>query len=58
MQLNGDRNIKNVYVADGRKLKTEAKQGNEFLKEGTKTYNGNLVFEFKATHHLVHSYKV
>jgi RHS repeat-associated protein len=41
----GGRGIKNVYAADGRKLKSEAKQGSEYIKEGTKTYSGNLVFD-------------
>jgi RHS repeat-associated protein len=45
VQLLGGRGIKNVYAADGRKLKSEAKQGSEYLKEGTKTYSGNLVFD-------------
>jgi hypothetical protein len=36
----GERGIKNVYAADGRKLKSEAKQGSEYIKEGTKTYSG------------------
>jgi RHS repeat-associated protein len=45
VQLLGGRGIKNMYAADGRKLKTEAKQGNEYVKEGTKTYSGNLVFD-------------
>jgi RHS repeat-associated protein len=43
--LLGGRGIKNVYAADGRKLKSEAKQGSEYIKEGTKTYSGNLVFD-------------
>jgi RHS repeat-associated protein len=45
VQLLGSRGIKNMYAADGRKLKTEAKQGSEYIKEGTKTYSGNLVFD-------------
>jgi hypothetical protein len=45
VQLLGSRGIKNVYAADGRKLKSEAKQGSEYIKEGTKTYCGNLVFD-------------
>jgi RHS repeat-associated protein len=45
VQLLGGRGIKNVYAADGRKLKSEAKQGSEYIKEGTKTYSGNLVFD-------------
>jgi hypothetical protein len=45
VQLLGGRGIKNVYAADGRKLKSEAKQGSEYIKEGTKTYCGNLVFD-------------
>ncbi|MDR0715110.1 MAG: hypothetical protein LBF89_12790 [Bacteroidales bacterium] len=45
VQLLGVRGIKNIYAADGRKLKSEAKQGNEYIKEGTKTYSGNLVFD-------------
>jgi RHS repeat-associated protein len=45
VQLLGGRGIKNVYTADGRKLKSEAKQGSEYIKEGTKTYSGNLVFD-------------
>jgi RHS repeat-associated protein len=45
VQLLGGRGIKNVYAADERKLKSEAKQGNEYIKEGTKTYSGNLVFD-------------
>jgi RHS repeat-associated protein len=45
VQLLGGRGIKNVYAADGRKLKSEAKQGNEYIKEGTKTYSNNLVFD-------------
>jgi hypothetical protein len=45
VQLLGGRGIKNIYAADGRKLKSEAKQGNEYIKEGTKTYSNNLVFD-------------
>jgi RHS repeat-associated protein len=45
VQLLGGRGIKNIYAADGRKLKTEAKQGSEYIKEGTKTYCGNVVFD-------------
>jgi RHS repeat-associated protein len=45
VQLLGGRGIKNMYAADGRKLKSETKQGNEYIKEGTKTYSGNLVFD-------------
>jgi RHS repeat-associated protein len=45
VQLLGGRGIKNIYAADGRKLKTEAKQGTEYIREGTKTYSGNLVFD-------------
>jgi hypothetical protein len=42
VQLLGGRGIKNVYAADGRKLKSEAKQGSEYIKEGTKTYVATL----------------
>jgi RHS repeat-associated protein len=45
VQLLGGRGIKNIYAADGRKLKTETRQGTEYIKEGTKTYSGNLVFD-------------
>jgi RHS repeat-associated protein len=45
VQLLGGRGIKNIYAADGRKLKTETRQGTEYIKDGTKTYSGNLVFD-------------
>jgi len=47
VQLVGGRSITNTYAADGRKLATVAKDGNVF-KDGTKKYNGNLVFDMNG----------
>ena len=47
VQLVGDRKITNTYASDGRKLATVAKDGLQFT-EGTKTYNGNLVFDLNG----------
>ncbi|MDR3339467.1 MAG: RHS repeat-associated core domain-containing protein, partial [Candidatus Symbiothrix sp.] len=44
VQLTAGRSIENTYAYDGRKLATVAMENGE-LKEGTKTYNGNLVFD-------------
>ena len=45
--LVGGRKIENTYAADGCKLATVAKDGLQFT-EGTKTYNGNLVFDLNG----------
>ena len=42
--LSGDRTITNTYTADGQKIQTLVREGNETLPAGTKYYNGNLVF--------------
>ena len=47
VQLVGGRKIENTYAADGRKLATVAQDGLE-LKDGTKKYNGNLVFDMNG----------
>jgi hypothetical protein len=44
VQLTAGRSIKNTYSATGRKLKTEATDNGQHT-DGTKTYNGNLVFD-------------
>jgi RHS repeat-associated protein len=44
VQLPGGRSIQNTYAAGGRKLKTVTLDNTEYT-DGTKTYNGNLVFD-------------
>jgi RHS repeat-associated protein len=44
VQLPGGRSIQNIYAAGGRKLKTITTDNTEYT-DGTKTYNGNLVFD-------------
>jgi RHS repeat-associated protein len=44
ISLLGGRSIQNTYAASGRKLKTVTLDNTEYT-DGTKTYNGNLVFD-------------
>jgi RHS repeat-associated protein len=44
VQLSAGRTIQNTYAADGRKLKTITAENGEYT-DGTKIYNGNLVFD-------------
>jgi hypothetical protein len=44
VQLSGGRSIQNTYTSGGRKLKTVTTDNTEYT-DGTKTYNGNLVFD-------------
>ncbi len=43
--LTGGRKLFNSYAADGRKLSTVSRNEQNELLDGTKTYNGNLVFD-------------
>ncbi|MDR0728578.1 MAG: hypothetical protein LBF19_00415 [Prevotellaceae bacterium] len=44
IQLPGGRSIQNTYTSGGRKLKTVTLDNTEYT-DGTKTYNGNLIFD-------------
>ena len=48
VRLVADRTIVNTYTADGRKLAAVAEDGTQKIDEGTKIYNGNLVFDING----------